>query len=121
MEEKETASDPNLTPSSAIIWGFRGSAGGNGECDKKNIKGYGYHYTDFDQLLNEVKPLPGKYHFAVVWELTTFQKWLAMPCKVLWKDGSCAAQSTCPLLVIQEQPVDDQSSDQRVIFFINVD
>jgi hypothetical protein len=41
-----------------------------------------------------------------VWELTTFQERLAMLCKVMWKDGSCVAQSMCPLLGIQEQPMD---------------
>jgi hypothetical protein len=72
----------------------------------KNRKGYGYRYADLGQLLDEVKPVLGKYHFAVVWELTTFQERLAMLCKVMWKDGSCVAQSTCPLLGIQEQPMD---------------
>jgi hypothetical protein len=71
---------------------------------QKNAKRY--RYAHLSQLLDEVKPALGKYHFAVVWELITFQERLAMLCKVMWKGGSCVAQSTSPLPGIQEQPMD---------------
>jgi hypothetical protein len=69
----------------------------------KNKAGYGYRYADLGELLCAVKPVPKQHNFAVVSELAEMNGGFVLACKVLWKDGTCVAQSACPILDVHEQ------------------
>jgi hypothetical protein len=81
------------------VQGKLGNVGKNRE-----VKGgYGYSYTDLGELLDCVRPALREHHFVVVWELAEMHGRFVIVCKVLWKDGTCVAQSACPILGVHEQ------------------
>ena len=84
-----------------MVQGKLENVGKNREVNNRG--GYGYSYTDLGELLDRVRPALREHHFAVVWELSEMHGRFVIVCMVVWKDGTCVAQSACPILGIHEQ------------------